>query len=229
MLLAAIAAAAEPIRIMPLGDSITRGAICPKPGDVPGGYRTRLWKRLTDAGHKVHFVGADTSNPDPGKLPNPNHNGYKGWTIEQIDAKVVSWLKESKPDVVLLHIGTNNAFQKANDAAITASLDKLITHITTESPKTYVVVAQIIDTKDANIRGWIQNYNKLIPGIVAKHAKNGERVTMVNMTKTVPPTDFADPYHPNKAGYDRMGDAWFTALKSLPIFSHSSTAPVTAR
>ena len=215
MCFAASVMAADPIRIMPLGDSITRGAVIPAPGDVPGGYRTELWKKLTAAGYTIQFVGEETTNPDPGKLPDPHHNGYKGWTIEQIDAKVGEWLKRANPEIVLLHIGTNDAFGKPKSEVISTRLDKLITHITSQLPQSHVIVAQIIDTKDANIRGWIRAYNKLIPGIVAKHVKNGEHVTTVNMTEAVPLADFIDPYHPNKAGYDRMADVWFHAIQSL--------------
>ena len=40
--------AADPIRVMPLGDSITAGLIIPTPGYIPGGYRTKLWHDLSD-------------------------------------------------------------------------------------------------------------------------------------------------------------------------------------
>lgn len=222
MCLAAPAVASEPIRIMPLGDSITRGAIIPAPGDVPGGYRTNLWKKLAIAGYAVRFVGEDISNPDPRGLPDPHHNGYKGWTIEQIDANIGRWLEKSKPDIVLLHIGTNDAFGKPRSEVISTRLDKLITHITSQSPRTCLIVAQIIDTKDVNIRDWIHAYNKLIPGIVQRHAKAGERVTMVNMAAAVPLSDFIDPYHPNKVGYDRMADAWFGAIHSLGLIGNDA-------
>lgn len=74
-------AAAGPIRILPLGDSITAGLGHSQ--DIPGGYRTRLYDRLDTElftaanGHDgVDFVGtvdeeADgrSFNPDPTNLP----------------------------------------------------------------------------------------------------------------------------------------------------------------
>ena len=40
------------LKIMPLGDSITDGY------DVPGGYRTALWQKLTERGYILDFVGS---------------------------------------------------------------------------------------------------------------------------------------------------------------------------
>src|SRR2546427_13252520 len=68
-----------PIRILPLGDSITQGWI------VPGGYRLPLYQLLTNAGYNVDFTGTQTDNGAPG-LPDPDHEGHPGWTIRQITA-----------------------------------------------------------------------------------------------------------------------------------------------
>lgn len=217
--------AAEPIRIMCLGDSITCGLIIPSPKMVPGGYRTKLWKDLTGAGYTVDFVGASTENPDVGNLPDSDHNGYGGWTINQIEAKINTWMAAEKPAVVLLHIGTNDAFGHPTSDVVTARLNKLISDITSQSPQTHVIVAQIIKTTDTNISGWVNTYNSLIPGIVAGHAKNGELVTLVDMSSVVATSNLIDPYHPNKTGYDQMGDAWFQAIKSLGTISNPTSVP----
>ncbi|MCP5545455.1 MAG: hypothetical protein H7A49_16285, partial [Akkermansiaceae bacterium] len=52
-----------PVRIMPLGDSITQG--CCSGSAVEGGYRNRLHDLLDSAGYTVDFVGTqnDVSNP----------------------------------------------------------------------------------------------------------------------------------------------------------------------
>jgi len=45
--------------ILPLGDSITDGF------QVTGGYRTELYKRMTNAGASFSFLGSQTDNPSP--------------------------------------------------------------------------------------------------------------------------------------------------------------------
>ena len=76
------APAAPPIRVLPLGDSITDGA------GAPGGYRLRLYQLLTNAGFNVDFVGTLTDNGAPG-LPDPDHEGHSGWRIDQIDSIIL--------------------------------------------------------------------------------------------------------------------------------------------
>lgn len=226
MLFCTSISAAELLRIMPLGDSITAGLISPAPGYIPGGYRTKLWQNLTAAGYSVDFVGASQQNPDAGNLPDPDHNGYGGWTINQIDANIVNWLNATKPAAVLLHIGTNDTFgTDAEFKSVGTRLDKLITDITKQSPQTHLIVAQIISSSDATREARIQTYNGLVPDIVAAHANNGELVTMVDMHAAVPSVDFADSYHPNKVGYDLMGDAWSKAILALGPISNPTETP----
>ncbi len=54
----------SPIRIMPLGDSITKGTgICSEPDTylICNGYRQDLWNALVDSGYSVDFVGSQGS------------------------------------------------------------------------------------------------------------------------------------------------------------------------
>jgi len=55
-----------PLRIMPLGDSITYGS---NNDGVGGGYRYPLYVALTNAGYTVDYVGTQTSVTHPGLAP----------------------------------------------------------------------------------------------------------------------------------------------------------------
>src|SRR5687767_12424317 len=70
------AAAASPVRIMPIGDSITEGS----DGSVT--YRRFLWLQLAAAGHRVDFVGTRSGVRDG--VPkytdfDQDHDGHAGW------------------------------------------------------------------------------------------------------------------------------------------------------
>ena len=57
----------RPVRILPLGDSITMGL------GSPGGYREHLFHNLTSMGYNVVFIGnEDNNNP----LVIKEENGY---------------------------------------------------------------------------------------------------------------------------------------------------------
>ena len=64
--------AADVTRIMPLGDSITRGYIG---SAFHWGYRKPLYDNLTTGGYSFDFVGSQFD----GSFPDPNHEGHDGW------------------------------------------------------------------------------------------------------------------------------------------------------
>ena len=83
-LLAVVAAsvqAAPSLRIMPLGDSITRGD---KSQDTAG-YRGPLWTKLLAAGYNVDYVGTATDYPGTVSGMDVNHEGHSGWRLDTTD------------------------------------------------------------------------------------------------------------------------------------------------
>src|SRR5260370_31146020 len=92
-------AAPPPIRILPLGDSITYGY------PVSGGYRLPLYQLLTNADYGVDFTGTQTGNGAV-DLPDPDHEGHPGWTIRGINAITADVLaRTDEPDVIPLLLG----------------------------------------------------------------------------------------------------------------------------
>ena len=68
------AAVVKAVDIMPLGDSLTRGAGS-DPQDI--GYRRPLYLKLVDGGYAVHFVGSQ-EHPPPDIIDDFDkfHEGY---------------------------------------------------------------------------------------------------------------------------------------------------------
>ncbi|HEX7976316.1 MAG TPA: hypothetical protein VF498_18035, partial [Anaerolineales bacterium] len=104
-----------PIRIMPLGDSITKGSegLTP-PDNYIGGYRQPVYLTLQANGKDVNFVGSLQTNPTtpPFDYDNEGHSGYKSTDIA---ANVYSYLSSNPADIVLLHIGTNDVDSGSTD------------------------------------------------------------------------------------------------------------------
>src|SRR5438445_10398749 len=81
------AAAEADLTIMPLGDSTTwGGAPVPPYVLVPGGYRTRLYSDLHDAGYSFTLVGTSTDNPSSllSQAGQTHHEGHPGYALNQI-------------------------------------------------------------------------------------------------------------------------------------------------
>ena len=73
--------AAPSLRIMPLGDSITRGD---KSQDTAG-YRGPLWTKLLAAGYNVDYVGTATDYAGTVSGMDVNHEGHSGWRLDTTD------------------------------------------------------------------------------------------------------------------------------------------------
>src|SRR5271169_4535825 len=112
-----------------------------------------------------------------------NNEGHPGWTVAQITgiATPSSALKNS-PEIVLLHIGTNdmpNSLTGASDR-----LAQLVDQIVAALPSSLLVVAQIIPLPWAESS--VVTYNAAIPGVVQQRANQGKHVILVDMNTGFP-------------------------------------------
>ena len=191
------------LKIMPLGDSITFGT----PDRSYGGYRHTLGTLLTSDGYIIDFVGSQQSGNNV--IPDPDNEGHPGWTIAQIKNGIDAngWLGTYQPDIILLHIGTND-IHRGDAASAPGNLSALLDDILVRLPRAHVIVAQIIPFRLGPDKGH-QSYNAAIPGIVAS---KGPRVSMVDMQSILSRGDYADDLHPNAGGYDKMARAWEPAI-----------------
>ena len=196
-------------KVLPLGDSITYGS----PSDN-GGYRVELFTRAVNSGKHLTFVGSQSDGPATvaGTAFPENNEGHPGWTITQITGIATpSSALEGSPEIVLLHIGTNdlpNSLSGASDR-----LAQLVDQILTALPSSLLVVAQIMPLPWAESS--VVTYNAAIPGIVQARAAKGKHVILVDLNTGFPSGNgFAsDNIHPNDTvGYPWMGDKWYATI-----------------
>lgn len=200
------------IRIMPLGDSLTAGLY------ETGGYRTRLYQRLSSAGYRFDFVGSGSFNGHP-DLPDPDHEGHSGLRIDQIDMHLIrggNWLA-AEPDLILLLIGTNDFGQRYDPTNAIHRLDALITKITVNRPNARLIVGNLcLRTDVPEYEQEIQVvFNPGVPEVVRQHRMAGEQVSFVDLHSVLGPEDLFDGAHPNATGYGKLGDAWFAAIQAV--------------
>lgn len=194
----------QPDSIMPLGDSISDGM------EVLGGYRTELWQLLNTDGHSPHFVGSRTAGP--AQLGERAFEGHPGWRINQLDARVTDWLKRYRPQVVLLHIGTNDVIQNYHLNTAVARLSALVDHILSAVPGVRVYVATILPFADPVREARAQKYNTGLSQMINARAPGGQ-VRLVDMHSALTPADLSlDGVHPTEGGYSKMATRWYGAL-----------------
>jgi len=206
-----------PCRILPLGDSITEGLI----GGVntfDGGYRVGLFDRAVTDGHDITFVGTRMNGPDmvAGQPFPKGHEGESGIKIQALANKTV--LFNGDPNIVLLHIGTNDIFQNDNLAGmpdrLEAFVDDILAHLeeTPDKPQGLLVVAKLIPMP-GNV-SQLATYNAAIEALVDEKAQAGAPIILCDQFTGYPDGHMPDSIHPDPEGYDWMGGTWYDVIGS---------------
>lgn len=199
-------AAPRPVRIMPLGDSITAGVGVPD----RAGYREELFDELHRLGHDIDFVGPQKALGQ--RAGDADHAGYPGWRIEMIDAHISEWIPPASPDWVLLHIGTNNMYADSDAQAAPRLLETLVENILSARSQVKILLATIISSRSAGIQNRIRAYNSHVERIAGDPRWRDRVHCAKDMKEALKEADLDDVVHPNEQGYAKMSRVWRDAL-----------------
>ncbi|PRX96500.1 SGNH/GDSL hydrolase family protein [Allonocardiopsis opalescens] len=206
-------AGAGPVRIMPLGDSITGS---------PGCWRALLWNELRDAGHTaIDFVG--TLGPQGCSVPYDGDNeGHGGALVTNVAAQnqLPGWLAATEPDVVLMHFGTNDVWSARPTATVLDAYSTLVRQMRAQNPDMTVLVAQIIPMDPArscaDCGNRVRELNAAIPGWAAGISTARSPVVVVDQwTGFDTGADTYDGVHPSASGDAKIAANWFAALDGV--------------
>lgn len=204
---------AAPVRIMPLGDSITHGWYSGIGTNDHDSYR-KLLKNLLDAdGYSTDFVGSLTD----GGFTDHQHEGHDRYhadhptSSEKLLGNIGAWMTSTPADVVLLHIGTNDL--NANDTGTVAEVSAVIDEIQTANSNASIVVALVIGVKsDPPLQAAISTYNSNLNIMVQARIAAGEDLLVVDMENGAgidyDSSDMNDRLHPSQTGYEKMAAHW---------------------
>lgn len=214
--------AADPVRIMALGDSITGS---------PGCWRALLWQRLQAAGiTDTDFVGT-LSGQGCGFAYDGENEGHGGFLVTNVAAQgeLVGWLDQTDPDVVLMHFGTNDVWSNRSTTEILAAYTTLVDQMRANNPDMVVLVAQIIPVAPATCAECPARtvaLNQAIPAWAAGLSTSRSPVTVVDhWTGWDPAVDTYDGVHPDEDGIAKMADRWYAPLAA--VLTGSTPEPTT--
>ncbi|MEV0613295.1 FG-GAP-like repeat-containing protein [Nonomuraea sp. NPDC050404] len=197
------------VRLMAVGDSITYGV----GSSDDNGYRKMLWDALDREGFHPDFVGSSSS----GDMSDPQHDGNRGWVIDQIAGPAAADAVSMRPNVMTLMAGTNDVYYQKGGSVAEAPfrLGKLIDRVRAGSPGISIVVATLVPVKnDAAAMERRNAYNEEVRSLVEARQARGEKIVLADfgpMTESM----LRDTLHPNDPGYAFMADRWFEAIKAM--------------
>jgi lysophospholipase L1-like esterase len=213
----AITEQSVPLRLEPLGDSITYGSH----SSTGNGYRGPLYNELTAEGYPLNFVGPVLE----GTMADSSNEGHPGYRIDALQSFAGGSVSTYKPNVVTLLAGGNDLIQNDDVADAPTRLSALIDEITAADPGVTLLVGNLTVSTNANIVADRPAFNAALPGIIASKQAAGEHVALVDMSALTTADLYSDGLHPNDAGYQLMADAWNGGVKAAAAAGWI-TAPV---
>ena len=216
---------AATINILPLGDSITQGG---KNDREEYTYRYPLFCMLKDAGVDFNFIGslktglhANAKWPDyKGDAFDLDHEGHYGWKTAKVWENLEAWSKkwEAKPDIAIIHLGTNDQGAADYVKEVQEPMIKMIEFLRQQNPKVIILIAQLnMNSKGAlAIRPLYDHIgNEMSTKESPIHIVHGYKGWHENPKHAESHTfDWA---HPNPAGQKKMAEDWFAVLKTYLI------------
>jgi lysophospholipase L1-like esterase len=228
--------AANPIKIMAIGDSITDDC------SANGAWRLYLQPLLDTKGYPFIFVGRNQSSTvgaftktrhegycgavvaPPGVLTSPVH-GYAGTDV-YLQKIIADALTNATPDLVLMLIGANDIGRGRNPYQVAMNdLPRLLDIIFSNAPGASVILAKITSLTNAtglNYGAYYTNvsiYNATLQAMVNQRRDLGQAVSLAEMFSVVDPgTMFnSDHLHPNALGLQAIAREWFTRIQAITV------------
>ena len=222
IVLISIASAADPIRILCIGDSITQGG---KADREEWTYRLPLQEMLLDAGIDFDFIGTRSQGLQPeakwpeakGRPFDPDHEGYYGAKTAFVRDKLKENLpKLAPPDVALIHLGTNDQKGEGFPETIVKPLEEIVTMLRGKNPHVRIVVGHLNFNGGAALK-----IRPLVEEMAARLTTAESPVATAHIYRgwiENPATEGADTFdwaHPNPQGQRKMAGAFHAVFKPM--------------
>ncbi|KAJ5193099.1 hypothetical protein N7449_009241 [Penicillium cf. viridicatum] len=191
-----------PLRILPLGASITMGYKS-KDGN---GYRKWLRQQLRYAGWEVDMIGSMKS----GTMHDNDHDGHIGWRIDQI-ASHAKQIIPQQPNLILLNAGTNDALQDYKVDTAGKRMDSLLTYLFDNIPNTTIILSTLTFNGKKTQLGTDISTQYL--ELAAKRRARNESLVVADMSTFIQWKQLVDKIHPTAAGYEEMASVWWAAIQ----------------
>ncbi|KAI1361157.1 SGNH hydrolase-type esterase domain-containing protein [Xylaria arbuscula] len=198
-----------PLRLMPLGGSITYGV-----GSSDGnGYRKALYEALTSAGFAVTMLGSRKTGTMDGS--NSSHEGWRGFKINEIREKGLKSTKACLPNIFTINGGSNDCIQDFEVSNAGKRIDDMLHGLWEASPGSTIVLSTLLRNKNKKVHARVVDINEQIRSLVRQRDAEGKKIVLADMDTAQGPQvgDLPDGTHPNDEGYKKMAEIWFDSIQ----------------
>ncbi|WP_440950284.1 DUF3821 domain-containing protein [Methanosphaerula subterraneus] len=232
MMLIGAAGAGTPVKIMPLGDSLTQGSdLTPDQASHPT-YRYWLWNGLVSGGYQIDFVGSTRSNFT--YQFDQDHEGHAGYTTAMIlngnssdpaSGNLTTWLSSYSPDIVMISLGIQDQIAGVPLNQTQQNVAQIIDILRYRNPAVKVLVGTV--PPSTVYRQNVQTINDGLAAVAAARNTTASPVTMVDLTTGYDGVtdNQAGSILPNETGERKIAQRWYGAL--VPLVSSSTPVNTT--
>lgn len=215
-----LAAAPAKLVILPIGDSIT------ELGNYKQNWRYWLGLHLQSNSIPYDYVGSKTGvrkSAPPPTGDDMDHESYWGWRIDQVMGPAIASAKKFKPDIAIIHLGSNDIFKNQGVANAVADMKTLIAGVREGNPNVKIFLAMISytpfpDHKQGKYKpaAIIEELNQAYIALAKELSTDESPVYHVEMRengKFDTLTLTGDGTHPSIEGGPYLARKWFEALQ----------------
>jgi acyl-CoA thioesterase-1 len=217
-----------PLRIVPIGDSITQGRLGDGSFDSSEAstlsYRYALWQLFVDAGIDVDFVGSHTGGfgGDPawedyrGQRFDRDHEGHWGWRLDDIRDSLPAWLGEYEADVALIMLGTNDVNAGDTVSQMLLEAEEIIAILRQANPDIVIIWGHAFQDWDP-----FPAFREEMEALAIEMSTARSPILTVSRADdwvsdpSLPSSDTVDWVHPNLRGDQKLAEAFFEAIVAL--------------
>jgi lysophospholipase L1-like esterase len=125
------------------------------------------------------------------------------------------WLSRTNPDIVLMHLGTNDVWSNRLPQEITTAFSKLVDQMRASKSSMKILVAEIIPMNPPNCGPRVVALNRVIESWAAGKTTSSSPITVVDAWTGFDTASMTgDGVHPNDAGNRKLADTWYQPLAS---------------
>ncbi len=204
--------------VLSVGDSITMGTV----GECS--YRRAMTQILSNTpGCDVEFVGsrlAVNRNTAACRADYTPHFGFSGRTADWLlaESRYAGELAETRPERVLLHIGSNDIFFGQGVASTVQDVDQLVDETFAQRPEATLYLANVIPWDDgeagtSDVGPGVRELGDAIETLVEERRAAGDDVVLVDVRTGFDVASMTvDGVHPNPVGERLIADRFIAAM-----------------